>query len=286
MPCDRENDLEVVMTERYGKCVAFNRGKLEVRRSSKYGPKSGLRLELLIDVKNQTKSEYDGFVAFITNQTDLVRRQAGQYQALADNQIFFSTGTHTYLPINRLLIIKLPYPYSDCFKMSDEKLESSSSRSSNESYIDMVIKRMGNYVRSHCLDLCWSQQKITECKENNTLDCNEEEESTRSNEFCSRQCPRECEKVSYRVGSISSADYPSSFYKEILIQNTELEKLVDNQEIDSELDISALVASISVFYDSDTYEKITETCEINFPTLLANLGGQLGLFLGKKKYRF
>ena len=38
---------------------------------------------------------------------------------------------------------------------------------------------------------------------------------------------------------------------------------------------------MNIYYESDNYEKITQVAETSFSTLLANLGGQFGLFLGK-----
>lgn len=259
------------MTVGYGKCIAFNRGRKAIRHSSQYGQKSGLTIELFTGVNQSSSVEYNGFAVFIINQTDLVyREETDRYQALVGNAILISTGTHTNMPISRSLIKKLSYPYSDCFQMSNHK----TTRNRNQSYVDVVVQRLGTYARSHCLDVCiLSQRKLL--TQETTTDCNEDNhDDDKLNEFCARECPRECEKVSYEVVSTSSADYPSAFYKQILLANTDLGLGPDN-------DLSEYVASVSVFFDSDTYGKFIETPEINFTTLLANLGGQFGLFLGK-----
>ncbi|CAF0901340.1 unnamed protein product [Brachionus calyciflorus] len=294
--CDL-TDFTLIKNELYGNCYSFNMAKNEsIRSTSKYGPKYGLQMEFYIGHPESSSptSLTSGAILFINNQSSLVR--------LTDPGIELSPGTQTNIAINRMFIYKLPQPYSDCIQ--GDLYEN------NETYfVQMTLSKRENYSQSFCLDICYENYLVNECNctdkdLNNTCYLNTENfwcfyEMKKKffdlnfNENCKQQCPIECERVTYKVASLSTADYPSLFYEKILLNNSfirerfKIEENIENLYSDSDdtgrkfyEEFRNSILSVNVYYDTDTYEKITETPETNFETLLANLGGQFGLFLG------
>jgi hypothetical protein len=66
------------------------------------------------------------------------------------------------------------------------------------------------------------------------------------------------------------------FYESILAKTANVIKKYPN----GDLDFKNSLLSVNIYYDTDTYQKVTETPETSFDVLLGNLGGQFGLFLG------
>ena len=101
------------------------------------------------------------------------------------------------------------------------------------------------------------------------------------NDECYDLCPIECETSEY-MSSISISKYPpTSHYMNLLRNNSKIIKL--NPEItDHELTWES-VLKLNVFYESLSYTTITESPAINLFSLVSNLGGTIGLFLGIDK---
>lgn len=284
VPCE-PSDFQPIQIELYGTCLQFNplilKKKNKIKRSFKYGSKYGLEIELFLG--RYMLGMTNGAILFLNNQTDLIKEsQPG---------ILLSPGTHTNLAINRHFYDKLPAPFSDCIKSNDI----GDIKMSNRSFSQFVVKELGTYSQSHCLEMC--QRGVNDMailreqsEENNRvcsdyLDCilgggggRRKRGEGRSREDCERMCPRECDSVEYEK-SISMATFPSKFYKEILLQNAKVKVLLKTENA-NKIDLKDIILSINVFYESDTYNIVTEIPEIDLPTLLAKLGGQFGLFLG------
>lgn len=256
MPCD-ERDIEVVLTKQYGKCIGFNRNRDEVLISSKSGPASGVRLELFIGPENKTKpltldlESTNGLILFVANQTNFIKREnESNYELiLTESGILLGPGTHANLAISRYYIIKQPYPYSNCVPTDLELVR-------NTSWVKSTIEQFRLYTQINCLDLC--------------------ESNSTGKEICADECPMECERIWFRVASLSTANYPTKFYEKVLLNKTILRNYAD----DKDFVVRDSVTSVSVYYESDTYEKIEDIIQTTLSTLLANLGGQFGLFLG------
>lgn len=67
------------------------------------------------------------------------------------------------------------------------------------------------------------------------------------------------------------------FYESILAKTPNVIKKYPN----GDLDFRNSLLSVNIYYDTDTYQKVTETPETSFDVLMGNLGGQFGLFLGR-----
>ena len=111
---------------------------------------------------------------------------------------------------------------------------------------------------------------------------------------CRSECPTGCQSINYKP-LLHYSEYPSDFYKQILVRNEHLVgKLFasdrDNKKEElndiNEIDFRSSLLMVDVYFESDSYTKITEVPETNFSQLLANLGGQFGLFLGLISFNF
>ena len=304
------SDFSKIENELYGNCYSFNIARNNsVRTTSKYGPKYGLQLELYIGNPdtNSPMSLTTGAILFINNQSSPVR--------ITDPGIELSPGTQTNIGVNRMFIYKLPEPYSNCVQnMADSK------KFNKENFVQNTFQINQNYSQNFCIELCYESFLLNECNcsdinkkdltSNYSEPCHADKQSLlcffdmknkffdwNFNENCKMSCPIECERVTYKIASLSTADFPSLFYEKILLNNSFIQQKFNidykslNQDYDDESTdyyetFKKSLLSVNIYYDTDTYEKVTETPETSFETLLANLGGQFGLFLGIFIYLF
>lgn len=248
-----ESDFEFINNDNYGNCYSFNSGKngSDIRNSSKYGPEYGLQLELFIGLSESyfsPLSSVSGLILFINNQTTPMN----DYDPIVE----LPPGSLTNLALNRIIKQKLSYPYSDCIDSS------------------LSINSKQNYARHSCLNVCRDEYIKNNCNQTRTNEC-----LINSRNFCiddNNKCPQECEQVTYRVSSLSSSDYPSLFYEKVLANNA----LIKNKKLIDSNDYKSSLLAVNIYYDTDTFEKITEVPETNLSNLIAQIGGQFGLFLG------
>ncbi|RNA22233.1 acid-sensing ion channel 1 isoform X2 [Brachionus plicatilis] len=299
------SDFSMIKNELYGNCYSFNMVKNNsIRTTSKYGPKYGLQMELYIGNADSSSpmSLTTGVILFINNQTSPVR--------ITDPGIELSPGTQTNIAVNRMFIYKLPQPYSDCVENTAQ-----SSLDHKDNLVQMTFEMNHNYTQSFCLELCYESYLLNECNcsdgditdliGNYSDPCHADKQSLlcfydmkskffdwNFNENCKMSCPIECERVTFKIASLSTAVFPSLFYEKILLNNSFIKQKfkIDSKSLGQEYDDESTgyyedfrksLLSVNIYYDTDTYEKVTETPETSFGTLLANLGGQFGLFLGK-----
>jgi len=271
-----ESDFELLYSEKYGNCYVFNsylNKNKSIRKATKYGPEYGLQLELYTGLPETSSpmSSKTGAILFINNQSAL-----NEISGLE-----LSPGSQTNIAFNRQFTYKLSEPYSNCIEEDSQLIYS------KQIYVEMVKRFHGYYSQQYCISLCFQNLLNVECNcfENSfifnlnttymescqNLTSNYECYSKVKQKYaekCNMECPRECETVNYIINSLSSAEYPSNFYEKILLSN----KIIQNRYKDKKYDFKNSLLSVSVYYDTDTYEKITETPETTFSTLLANLG--------------
>lgn len=94
---------------------------------------------------------------------------------------------------------------------------------------------------------------------------------------CFPQCPLECKSLTY-TATTSHGDYPTEALSKKYLQYQQIQKLYLNKTFSSSL--SSNLVSLSVFYEKLAYTTIEESPNLDLVTLLSNLGGIAGLFLG------
>ena len=101
------------------------------------------------------------------------------------------------------------------------------------------------------------------------------------NEICYPWCPLECDLSDFST-TISTSPYPpNDFYLGDIRNDSKISQKFSNISLISDRKLKENVLKLSIYYDSLSYVLITETATMTVVDLLANLGGVLGLFLGK-----
>jgi hypothetical protein len=91
-------------------------------------------------------------------------------------------------------------------------------------------------------------------------------------------CPLECNQTSFKV-SVSSARLLGNIYAKHINENKNLSSDFGNKTVSVEQAEKSFVYA-RIFYESQSYTLSTESPKIDWVSLLANIGGTLGLFLG------
>ena len=301
-PCDID-DFEKYHDYQYGNCFRFNGNSSNIRKSKKIGWKNGLRLELFVgEPDRQQQYTYKAGVRIIIhNQSDITLSE--------ENGIDVSVGHQTNIGITRTITKRKPYPYSFCIDN-----HRSSKNLNKNSYLKLLIEKypqMTKYNQNFCIQTCIQEFLIKKCncfdlslpiplnitnsdpngcESLDDLKCIESEESLfyeSEINTCYNNCPNECEQIFYET-KISNAKYPTKWYTSILKNSTrfryrilyQLINSYDDNESVTFLDLQQTILMVNVFYDNMNYNLIEEHSEISIETLLAFIGGNLGLFLG------
>lgn len=97
--------------------------------------------------------------------------------------------------------------------------------------------------------------------------------------FCNADCPLECESMVYRT-AISTASYPPLASASHFLANEKLVNKFHSTNVTME-QLRESILMLFVYFDEISYYRIEEKPSFTLNDLLANLGGQLGLFIGK-----
>ena len=98
---------------------------------------------------------------------------------------------------------------------------------------------------------------------------------------CISLCPLECNITQFET-SVTSTKFLGDFYADYIKNNKNLSVDFDSKIIDA----TNSIVSINIFYDSLSYTLSTESPQMDLVSLLANIGGNLGLFLGESLLSF
>lgn len=276
-----------------GNCYKFNSGKdylgnpTKLRRSIKGGVYYGLSLTLFTGtLKEFKKINSDlGITLKIDNHTYPVMDNVDT------NGIRLGTGFEFNLGIDRVYTIQIPKPYSNC-DSEDVIIKSE--------LFEILMKENKIYKWSDCISLCYQKAIANLCNCTDFLSqhgidvelCNSLDQikcitdfylknySDKSyiSEKCHPICPMECNKTDYKVSMGFSRLVPdmySDYFKKI----SKNLSFFRNEPITLDLIRDNLI-KFNVYYNSLSYTVISENESINIVSLLSNLGGTLGLFLG------
>lgn len=163
-----------------------------------------------------------------------------------------------------------------------------------------MYKLNKSYNQKDCYDLCYQQQVVLTC---NCSDLNfsllpgsqsclsvedilclygvyENFGTKNINELCDYQCPLECVSESFAYKT-SQSIYPSVLYASLLNRHPVINRMYNNQTVSQETMRKSLL-KLNVYYEDLSYISITEIPTLNGISLISNIGGTLGLFLGKQ----
>jgi hypothetical protein len=209
--------------------------------------------------------------------------------------IFVPPGKSTYVAVNREFKNILAKPYSECL------LDSSDKSSNYDSNLYQLIRNSSyEYTQDFCIEQCFNrlQKDMCNCQlpslksvinlktcfsdleifcainvywdvflKNNYIENN-----------CIPQCPLECYSSKFTY-TTSSYDVHGDLYVKKIKYNPNLASDFVTEEINAATAEKSF-ARISVFYESLSYTISQEAPQLDVFSLIANIGGNLGLFLG------
>jgi hypothetical protein len=298
--CNLTNDFEDQFYDiNYGQCFRFNSGKnmfgqtVDQKYSFQSGILNGLVMDLYIGPSDQNNNVFS-----IINGMNIFINDKNHFDSSYSEGINISPGTSTKISIDKISLVKEQQPYSEC----------TANLNKVDSYKSEIYKRSFNSARSYsytdcktvCLQKIFGEQcqcqiagnliyssNYRYCFNNLTIEaitidvlCLDAAFATfsKSSEYIQKcDCPIECEK-SFFVTTNSIAEYPTLAYSQYIKNSSVIQSKYSNITYEQ---IKKSVSRVEIFYNELKETKISEKIKTEISDLIANLGGTLGLFLGK-----
>ena len=283
-----------------GNCYTFN----ALQQSLIAGPLYGLQFHFYVNFHQNLST----FYAFGQNDFNtfnsygayiFISNSSYSTDTSFDGGIQITPGIHTNIAINRKFTFNLPKPYSNC------NLDYDSPSSSQSVLIDLISKSSYLYTQQLCLKQCYQLQVIKDCNCTdpfclslfNTEYCNLKDSDFEAtcvsntkvkffetynfmNEHCFPLCPLECNNTEYKVRLSTLELYGDDYYAHLISSNDNLKTdFMGDESIIQAKALKSFVA-INIYYDSLSYTISAESPQMTLVDLLANIGGNLSLFLG------
>ncbi|XP_015764092.1 PREDICTED: degenerin deg-1-like [Acropora digitifera] len=272
---------------RHGNCFMFNGGKddegkmQKVLRSHTTGPTGGLKLNLFIQ-----QSQYIAELSHTAGAKVMIHDQ-GQIPFPYNEGYRVLPSRSTSFAIRRTVIERIdPFNNGSCVSKSDLNRNNLYAKKFNASY-----------SRQACLNSCQAEKQITKCgcvggefPVSDAESCNARDQSTSkclegiqllllTGELdCESQCSTPCREVQFGT-TLSMGQWPSEGYEHILEG-----RVKENSALATEKKHGYFLGEnflqVNVFYDQLNYEKVTERISYEGVNLVADIGGQLGLWIG------
>ncbi|XP_038204168.1 acid-sensing ion channel 5 isoform X2 [Arvicola amphibius] len=245
-PCGPK-DFKHVFTE-YGNCFTFNHG--ENFQSKNKVSLSGRGLKLLFNVHQEefTDNPLPGFadagIIFVIHSP----KKEPQFDGLG---LSSPVGMHSRVTIRQLKTVHQEYPWGECKP-------------------DIKLKSFNTYNTYSCLKECKAQhiQRLCGCLPF-LLPDHIELKGLCTMGTHNSSCPVSCEETEYPA-TVSYSTFPSQRALKFLAK-----KLNQSQEY-----LSENLVNIEINYSDLNYKITQQQKAVSVPELLADVGGQLGLFCG------
>jgi hypothetical protein len=219
--------------------------------------------------------------------------------------INIKSGAETYVAVSRTFNNKLEAPYSDC--VTNLIPFSDYSETLFGYFYNLSVT---TYNKDICLSLCYQDNLLTSCRcislktlpIKNANYCVLPDERVCADKFdlyfsksdptvlCHDVCRQECTKVTYSL-TTSQATYPTDRYLNDIISLFKIDGysgmdiLLNNKSLAYRFAEQSLL-KVTINYDQNSYLTISESPKMDAVALLANIGGQLSLFLGISIFSF
>jgi hypothetical protein len=287
------NDFKWKFDPLYGNCYEFNADARDIKQSTIPGWINGLMLELYVNFNenlNEFNSVYGGYGAIVRLDNSSYSIDHGL------DGIQVEAGTNSFIVVDRSFKFMLPKPYSNC------EIDSSTPKVRNDSELfNLIAKSEYDYTQALCFSQCYQRESIRKCgfpdlnflslfPVNNTFSRNEDYTCV-DNVYCTKYlssdflretclplCPLECNRTEYRA-SVTASQLIGDIYVDYIKRNKNLSSDFINRSIDLNTAARSVV-KMNIFYESMSYTLVTESPKMNVVSLLASIGGNLGLFLG------
>jgi hypothetical protein len=190
----------------------------------------------------------------------------GYYGGVSAGGINVPSGLFSEIKVNRMFSYKLPSPYNNCLK--DVK---SLNAFNSDLYRFIIQNTSYSYRQEDCFNYCFGRE-VTKNKTNESstesivhyetlsdLDLDSENVDSLINK-CKLECPLECDSIKYDL-AFSSTKFSNDFIRSLNISLTD-------------------IVYVNVYYECLAYTEINELVKTDVWDLIANIGGNLGLFIG------
>ena len=303
----------------YGNCYKFNTGynstggKIDIKESNIAGPLNGLQFDLFVNVNEEIKENY---YSYLNNEPYSINFNALGAIIKIDNSSYLkdhsynggikiASGFHTDLSIYRNFYFNLRKPYSNCELDNDQSIKDSKS---DNSLLYLFLNSKYQYTQQSCVIQCFQLNVINKCNCSYSsyfslfnekvcqeeITCAEQEwKSIFSSEKlknglnrvfykdkiknCLSLCPLECNQTFYETKLSFLKTISWKFYHGLIERNLSSGFLT--LPISPEKALESFV-SLNVFYESLSYSLTIESPQLDLFSLLASIGGNLGLILG------
>ncbi|CAD5123493.1 DgyrCDS11836 [Dimorphilus gyrociliatus] len=256
----------------------------------------GLTLTLFIDQSQYIKeiAESAGIQLVVHDPTDMPFPE--------DKGVAISPGKLSFIGFQLKVSNNLSPPYGICnnfSKLENQNVNAFWNELSNISYTEEACMRTCYQKRvisrCDCADPRYNfhsstfKSSVEPCKRSNTTQthCKDkvELEFSRNSQLCQTECPAECVKNIFEIRE-SHAQWPSLPKTGDIIDLLQMKneviynRLKDFTNEKRETFVSQNVLKVHVYYSSLTFLKISREATYQTTSLLSDLGGQVGLWLG------
>ena len=245
------------------------------------GIANGLQLELFVGSPDYSPCwiSTHGVVLFVHNRTN--------DPLLYIQGVRVAAGKESNFAVQRMFVNKLPAPYSNCVA------EVTSPTAYDSEFYRSTLSFMDSYEHIYCMFDCVASKLnasgFDTCTTNNSYTIEQLRtcflESTNYEPFfpeCFGLCPLECSsQVLSTIPSYASYPTPASVAAMLRkIKNFSQIYFGDDQADLSYEKLKDSVLALNVYYDSIMYTQVDDSPAQDIGSVLSNIGGLLGLFIG------
>ena len=281
-----------------GNCYIFNSGvdsagkTIHLKESTMSGSQNGLFMELYVNF-HENLTYFNSYTGDGLGISIYIDNSSSSLENRDFSDIVIAPGYQTKVAIYRSFVNMLPRPYSNC------ELELAEiNKHLSVKLVNLIHNSSYKYTQQLCYEQCYQMNLISECNctDNDLLSlfstdediCSEFELQCKVNVYkrvynnfidsCSTYCPLEC-NVNRLYTQISFSKFIGQKGVDLINENSELRADFVTKPLDV-YNAKESIVQVYLYYDTLSYQISTESPQMNFVSLLASIGGNLGLFLG------
>ncbi|XP_048584055.1 amiloride-sensitive sodium channel subunit gamma [Nematostella vectensis] len=288
--CRNSNDPTIptswtqTWNDNFGNCYMFNSvkthngEKVDLYSSSVPGELHGLTLQLNIEQNEYLEgiSEVAGMKVTISDQ--------GVLPFPGQQGIRIMPGQSTGIQMTKLQTRRIdPFKNRSC-ESSNEMSDKNLFFGYNMTYSIMACKY--SCLNARKIERCgctnyntpeMQKRNIPLCNRLNStiIDCLNKAYDTFEDGSCERECPPSCSEVSFDL-TVSSARWPARSYEKTKLKTLQTEYGINM----TKEEMFENIAQVHVYYGELDYLLVQETLAYTFMSLLSDIGGQMGMWIG------
>lgn len=305
--CSPTKDFSHFFYNSYGNCYTYNLNidnlKVQDSLSGFTGPKFGLEIVLNLETEQYMPTSRESGAKIVIHDST-ARADPDQ------DSVHVAPGLVTYIGVRMVNITRLPHPYPDkCSNVwRDRGLEKWARELNYDAYSTQICLKLclQRFTIMYCN--CWipssppPKQDISQCnnrKQKEDERCTEEIRQMYYNETINCDCPPRCTELSFekfvstgqelqQCSILTTANFggknnPNGNNNEVEIVNNNDDKDDDDDSNDEDAEMKLdknNLAKVVVYFQSLSYQEITQYPKYTVTTLLGAIGGILGVYMG------